>query len=72
MCDVCCKPKLDDDMSLSADTSPLPSPHSISEDIVFEKHVTILEYMNHKIVDPDDAIADLKSKLEKSISNYNI
>jgi len=72
MCDVCrnfCGPEVDDDnfvVSSNFDLSPLPSP-SRSE----EKHVTIVEYMNHKIVDPDEAIADLKSNLEKNIAKYN-
>lgn len=69
MCDVCCRSKTDDVFIAENDFSPLPSPHSGSE--TTEKHVTILEYMNHKILDPETAIADLKSKLEKNIVNYN-
>jgi hypothetical protein len=36
-----------------------------------EKRVTISEYMNHKIDDPDIAIENLKKDLEKNIIKYH-
>lgn len=35
-----------------------------------EKKVTISEYMNRKIEDPDTAIENLKKDLEKNINKY--
>lgn len=35
-----------------------------------EKKVTILEYMNNKVEDPDMAVENLKKELEKSLSKY--
>ena len=45
--------------------------NDINYNINLDKKVTITEYMNNKIDDPDIAIENLRKELEKNLANYN-
>lgn len=53
-------------MELSPKNEIHPEIHLLNK----EKKVTILDYMNDKIEDPDIAIETLKKELEKSLARY--